>query len=237
MTTYGPDINISWDSLAGKKLFENKEDFEAKLNYYAPALVAFSTLSPFFDKKLAVDEHNQNIRSVRTLRRSVVAPLIEWHENENYRLEFKFFDMPLSWEESRLYFDFCLILMISDELKGRASHEEGLALLKMAAVEALDSELLVSRLEELIIAGKKNLIQYGFTSTSLPLAEDRILKRMTPADYLIKAYEAKGSMNEIVKILSGHYEKEKDWVDALLLLTNESGTFQKNVESIAENYL
>ena len=217
MTTYGPDINISWDSPAGLKLFNNKEDFEEKLNYYAPALVAFSALSPFFDHKISKDTNHKNIRSVRTLRRYEVAPLIEWHENEKNRLEFKFFDMPLSWEESRLYFDFCLILMSSDDLTGRASHSEGQALLKRAAVEALDSDLLCQRLEEIILAGKKGLPFLGFSTELLELATKRLLLRKTPADYLIEASLANVSMNDLVKILSRHYEKESDWMSELVL--------------------
>lgn len=212
MTTYGPDINISWDSPAGLKLFNNKSDFEEKLNYYAPALVAFSALSPFFDYKLSKDILHKNIRSVRTLRRYEVAPLIEWHEDENNRLEFKFFDMPLSWEESRLYFDFCLILMTSDELRGRANVEEGQALLKIAAIDALDSNMLCQRLEEILAAGKKNLPLFGFSTELLELAYKRLLKKKTPADYLIKASLANISMIDLVKILSRHYEKESDWM-------------------------
>jgi carboxylate-amine ligase len=215
MMTYGPDINISWDSLAGKKLFDHKNDFEAKLNYYAPALVAFSAMSPFFDNKLGVDIQNKNIRSVRTMHRSEVAPLIEWHEKENFRLEFKFFDMPLSWEECRLYFDVCLILMLSDELTGRASLEEGKELLKMAAIEGLSSTLLCQRLQEILKAGEKVLPHFGFSASSLKLAYNRLEKRKAPADYLIEAYQKNVSMEDLVKFLSSHYETESEWVAAI----------------------
>jgi hypothetical protein len=49
MTTYGPDINVSFPSEISEKLFSNTDDLHAKVNYYAPALAAISLASPFKD--------------------------------------------------------------------------------------------------------------------------------------------------------------------------------------------
>jgi hypothetical protein len=105
--------------------------------------------------------------------------------------------------------------MTSKELTGRAKLSEGQALLKIAAVEALDSDFLCQRMHEILQAGKKSLPLLGFSAELLELASKRLLLRKTPADYLIAASLAHTSMNDLVKILSRHYEKESDWMSEL----------------------
>lgn len=214
MTTFGPDFNISWNTQKGKKLFLNKSDFEEKLNYYAPALVAFSSNGPFFENELLKNSINQKFyKSIRALKRSEVAPLIEWHENENYRIEFKFFEMPISFEECHLFFNFCLILMLTDNLSERASKENGLLMLKEAANYGLESIELNNRVLEMLEKGIPILEYYGFDTNIMKLAYTRLIDKKTPSDYLIADFLENKDLNSTLNKIKGHTQFAKDWIE------------------------
>ena len=124
MLTYGPDINISFPENISEKLFSNMDDFEEKINYYGPALTALSLSSPFYDLGLKKDYYQQTIKSNRTFRRSTIAPMIEWHKEEDGRVEFKFFEMSNNFNDYHAFTLMCLGLSLCDDLKSRASNQE-----------------------------------------------------------------------------------------------------------------
>jgi hypothetical protein len=89
MVTYGPDINVSLpDDLASRM---DAQDLHAKVNYYSPGMAALSLASPFYRGGLW-SIRGQTGKSIRTYRRSVIAPAIELHPDENHRAEFKLFE-------------------------------------------------------------------------------------------------------------------------------------------------
>ena len=118
MCTYGPDINIQipeelltpqfWESLPGK------------IYYYAPALSASSFSSPFYKNHLWETDLGIG-QSVRTFFRSSVAPLYEFHGNEQGRFECNIFEMPNSLSEFHCYFLLWLTLLLDSGLPGRNS--------------------------------------------------------------------------------------------------------------------
>ena len=86
MVTYGPDLNVSLPPELNERL--DFADLHAKVNYYAPALTALSLASPFYLGRLWKIRGRVG-KSIRTYRRSVIAPAIELHPQEAGRLEYK----------------------------------------------------------------------------------------------------------------------------------------------------
>jgi carboxylate-amine ligase len=93
MLTYGPDVNISLPEALTRRI--DVKDLNEKVNYYAPALIALTLASPLRDGKLWRIRGRVG-KSVRTNHRSVVAPALEIHPEERFRLEFKPFEMTCS---------------------------------------------------------------------------------------------------------------------------------------------
>src|SRR5665647_915472 len=118
MTTYGPDINVSFPKAISDKLFGDVDDLNAKVNYYAPALAAISLASPFYQGQPWQVKGAQG-KSYRTFKRSVVAPAIELHADENFRIEFKVFEMTKHVSDFKNYFLLVLALFLDESLKGR----------------------------------------------------------------------------------------------------------------------
>jgi carboxylate-amine ligase len=80
MTTYGPDINIAVPAELQKDL--DVPDLEAKIDHYGPAMAALSVASPFVNGDLW-RIRGQAGRSFRMYKRSVIAPPIETHPDED----------------------------------------------------------------------------------------------------------------------------------------------------------
>lgn len=188
MTTYGPDINISFPKPITEKLYGNKKDFEAKLSYYAPALTALSLASPFYKDGLKSSFSHSYLRSIRTFRRSTIAPLLEWHEDENFRIEYKFFEMSDYVQDFRAYFYLCLILTLEDRLAGRALPQEGIYLMGEVAAQGLDSQIVQDILEEFFLCAKGTIKKYGLNPIAIDLMEKRWKLKETPAEKMIKRY-------------------------------------------------
>src|SRR5262245_54555767 len=89
MVTYGPDINVSLPKRLDDRI--DSKDLFAKVNYYGPAMAALTLASPIYDGKLW-DIRGQIGKSIRTHRRSVIAPAIELHPAERGRMEFKLYE-------------------------------------------------------------------------------------------------------------------------------------------------
>jgi carboxylate-amine ligase len=182
MLTYGPDVNVSVPADFARTL--DPEDLEAKVNAYAPAMAAFSVDSPFLGGQLW-RPYDQPGKSMRTWRRSVVAPAIEIHPEEDGRLEFKVFEMSHRQSDYRNYFLLFLTLLLEPSLKARASASSRIYELGAVARFGIGAAEIRERASELLLKAPQVLREWGFDSSSLRTFEDRFERRYTPADDLI----------------------------------------------------
>jgi len=202
MTTYGPDINVSFPKEITEKLFSNIEDLEAKVNYYAPAIALPTLNSPFYNGKPWIHKGHQG-QSYRTFKRSIVAPAIELHSDENFRIEFKVCEMSPSSADFYAYFLLVLSLFLDEELTGRASKQERIYELGQISFLGFKEEDTSLKLKELLKSSEKILSKHNFNMDFLSIIEDRLKKKRTPADDLIQFYnENDQSIAAVMKLLS-----------------------------------
>lgn len=203
MTTYGPDINISFPQEISDRLFANTDDLNLKVNYYAPALAALSVGSPFCAGKPWLIK-NQSGKSFRTFKRSIIAPAIELHQNENNRIEFKVFEMTNKSQNFYNNFLLVLTLFLDESLKGRASNQERIYDSGNVARFGLEAEDVQNRLQEILEAAPKILKDHGFKFESLQLIHDQLKTKQTPADTMLAIYHQNNSLYDVMKELSTH---------------------------------
>ncbi len=199
MTTYGPDINVSIPASLLKDF--DKADFELKVNYYAPAFTALSVGSPFFKGDLWKTREGFG-KSYRTHKRSVIAPPIEFHGDEENRFEFKVFDMTPYEKDFHAYFLLFLILVLDKDLKGRSDKATRIYEMGEAARLGLDAFGVKEKLAEVLNDGHLVVEKYGFDSTPLNWIQNRIENNWTLADELIALYQKKGSLEDCLNFLS-----------------------------------
>jgi len=205
MTTYGPDINVSFPKDISDRLFNDLVDLNRKVNYYAPAMAAISLASPFFEGKPWVIKNHQG-KSYRTFKRSVVAPAIELHPDENFRIEFKVFEMTTKSEDFYAYFLLVLSLFLDNELKGRAADQERIYDLGQVSMYGLKAPMMKDRFVELYLRAFEVLPQYGFDPSKLKVLESRIETGLTPGDEMVRSFHAGQTINQIMNALS-HLKK------------------------------
>lgn len=186
MTTYGPDINVSFPKAISDELFSDLEDLNAKVNYYAPAMAAISLSSPF------LNGGPWKGKSYRTHRRSIVAPAIELHEDENFRIEFKVFEMTRHVEDFHAYFLLTLALFLDKGLKGRQGTQDRIYDLGAVAKQGIEAEGMKSRISELYLRAPAILKAHGFNPSALERLETRIERNQTPADEMLSLYKDQG---------------------------------------------
>ena len=189
MTTYGPDINVSLPEDLNRRL--DLVDLDAKINHYAASMVALCVGSPLLDGDLwrirgAIG------KSLRTYRRSVVAPPFEAHPDEGGRLEFKALEMSSRVEDFRNYFLLFLAVLLDDGLLGRASQQTRVYDLGEVARFGLDAPEVIARTGELLDRAPRVLERWGFASGSLSSFAARFDTKTTPADELIEVFRAGG---------------------------------------------
>src|SRR5262249_14968143 len=148
-------------------------DLHAKVNHYSPALTALTLASPFFRGEL------WRIRgrvgpSVRTYRRSVLAPAIQLHPEERRRLEYKTFEMTTSVSAFNAYFLLWLTLLLDDGLKGRASHQTRIYDLGAVARDGLSAETVAERAAEVLERAPAVLSKWGFDPEPLKRFRERL---------------------------------------------------------------
>lgn len=195
MTTYGPDINLSLpESLAAKVC---DQDFEAKINYYGPALSALSVASPFCDGELW-KLRNGFGKSFRMHKRSYIAPAIEFHPTEKNRYEFKVFDMPNSLLEIEAQFLSFLTLLLDDGLQRRATKQARIYDLGQVARHGLQAEDMTERAAELLENAPRVLQSWGFNPSALNVFKERVVTGRTPADEMIDIYR-QGSLTDVLR--------------------------------------
>lgn len=195
MTTYGPDINVSFPQVMADMITE--QELEAKINYYGPALSAISVASPFVDGEPWKLREGFG-KSFRMHKRSYIAPPIEFHPTEKNRYEFKVFDMPNSLVEIEAQFLSFLALVLDDDLKGRASKQTRIYDLGQVARHGLQAEDMKARATELLERANMVLKPWGFDTKALDVFKERVATGRTPADEMIELFQ-KTSMQEVLR--------------------------------------
>jgi hypothetical protein len=199
MTTYGPDINVSLP----KSMFDKLDiaDLHRKVNYYAPALTALTLASPFQSGDLWRIRGRIG-KSLRTYRRSIVAPAIEVHPHENGRLEFKPFEMTSSLDDFHNYFLLWLTLLLDRKLQGRASNETRIYDLGRVARLGLEAEAVAERLATVCERAASCLPEHGFSAEPLASFWLRLERDRVPADDLIDLFRERQCLQPILERLS-----------------------------------
>lgn len=195
MTTYGPDVNVSLPAELRESL--STKDLEAKIDHYGPALSALSVGAPFIEGA-PWKIRGRVGKSFRMYKRSVIAPPIEIHPHEDGRLEFKIFDMPGSTVEFRCQFLCFLALLLTPDLKGRASRQSRVYDLGQVARFGLEAEGVRERLTEIFEQAPRALREAGFDPAPLDLFRQRLISGRTPADDLIQIFENEGGLPAVL---------------------------------------
>jgi carboxylate-amine ligase len=199
MTTYGPDVNVSLPATASDRLAV--ADLHAKVNYYAPALTALTLASPLVRGDLWKIRGRVG-KSIRTYRRSVIAPAIELHPEEAGRLEYKTFEATASLLDLHAYFLLWLELLLDDGLRGRASEATRIYDLGVVAQIGLAAETVAERAAEVLGRAPGVLAKHGFDPTPLVPFHRRLETGRLPADELIEAFEQEKSIPAILRHLA-----------------------------------
>jgi carboxylate-amine ligase len=200
MTTFGPDINVSLPSDLMKHM--DLKDLEAKVDYYAPAMAAFSLASPFVNNDLWKIRNTYG-KSFRTHKRSYIAPPIEIHPEEGFRLEFKVFEMTPDLIDYQNFFLLFLTLLLDENLKGRASKQSRIYDLGQVAQFGFKAPEIQARASALLLSSSQILPKWGFNSDSLVDFINRLEKNQTPADLMIQEFLQTQDLNSILKSRSG----------------------------------
>jgi len=199
MRTYGPDVNISLP--AHLNVLLDVKDLHAKVNYYAPALTALSLASPFIQGDLWRIRGRVG-KSIRTHRRSVVAPAIELHPEEAGRLEYKTFEMTPRLDDFYAYFLFWLELLLDEGLKGRASDQSRIYDLGAVARDGLLVETVAERAAEVLDRSPAVFAKWGFDPGPLEPFRRRLETGRLPADDLVDLFQREGSIPGVLRHLS-----------------------------------
>jgi Glutamate-cysteine ligase family 2(GCS2) len=199
MTTYGPDVNVSLPALLNDRL--DVADLHAKVNYYAPALTALTLASPLVRGDLW-EVRGRIGKSIRTYRRSVIAPAIELHPEEAGRLEYKTFEATSSPGDLHAYFLLWLELLLDDGLHGRASEQTRIYDLGAVAREGLAADTVAERAAEVLDRAPGVLAARGFDPSALGRFRQRLETGRLPADDLIDLFQRERSIPGVLRHLA-----------------------------------
>jgi len=199
MLTYGPDINISLPEALARRI--GVKDLNEKVNYYVPALVALTLSSPLRGGKLWRIRGRFG-KSVRTHHRSVVAPALEIHPDQRFRLELKPFEMTCSLVDYRNYFLLWLALLLDEGLKGRASDETRIYDLGRIARDGLDTETVSDRASAVMDRAPQALSPWRFDCSSLESFNLRLELGRLPADDIVSIFEREKTISGTLRHLS-----------------------------------
>jgi carboxylate-amine ligase len=199
MTTYGPDVNVSLPAALNDQL--DPADLHAKVNYYAPAMTALTLASPFVRGGLW-EIRGRIGKSIRTHRRSAIAPAVELHPEEAGRLEYKTFEATSSLTDLHGYFLLWLELLLDDGLRGRASEQTRIYDLGAVARVGFAAETIAERAAEILDRAPNTLANHGFDAKPLNVFRRRLESRRLPADDLIDLYRREPAIPEILRHLA-----------------------------------
>lgn len=198
MTTYGPDVNISLPDELSRRF--DLKDLEAKIDYYAAAMVVLSLASPFYNGQ-PWRVHGGFGKSYRTFKRSIVAPALRV---SGERLEFKSFEMSNDLSDFHNYTLLFLALLLDDStLTGRANRASRVYELGEVAQFGYEARGIRRKLAELLDKAPAILESWGFASASLNNLWARFSQAITPADRMIQHYyETGGSIPAVMRGLT-----------------------------------
>jgi hypothetical protein len=196
MTTYGPDITVSLPAPLNDRL--DPADLHAKVNHYAPALTALTLASPIVRGGLWKIRGRVG-KSIRTHRRSVIAPAIELHPEEAGRLEYKTFEATSSLGDYYAYFLLWLELLLDDGLRGRASEQTRIYDLGAVARYGLAAETVADRAAEVLHRAPDVLSRWHFDPRALEPFRNRLETGRLPADDLIELFERERSIPAVLR--------------------------------------
>lgn len=199
MTTYGPDVNVTLPRELADRL--DLHELHGKVNYYAPALTALSLASPLYRGDLW-RVRGRIGKSMRTYHRSTIAPAISIHPDENLRLEFKPFEMSHSLSDYHGYFLLWLVLLLDDELDGRATEQTRIYDMGQVAQRGLAAESVRTRAHEVLTRGPKVLEAFSFDCAPLRRFAQRLDTGRLPADDIIEVFEREKSIPGVLRHLA-----------------------------------
>lgn len=200
MTTCGPDINVSLPRELNDRI--DVADLHRKVNYYSPALAALSLASPIYRGGLW-SMRGAVGKSIRTYRRSVVAPAIELHPQENGRMEFKLFDATNQLVDYHAFILLWLTLLLDDELDGRAHNQTRIYDLGAVARFGLEAETVRERATAVLTRSTAVLEKYRFDIGSLSVMQRRLETGRLPADDIIDCFRETGSLEHVLRSRAG----------------------------------
>lgn len=206
MTTYGPDLNVSLPADHSDGL--DWERLQRRVNFYAPAIVAFSLAAPVARGKLWQVEGETGL-SARTYRRSLHAPAVAYHPKEQGRLEFKAFDMPADRRDFEWMFLLWLWLVLDDETPARADDAQRVKDLQAAARVGWEAPGLVERAEEALDRAAGVLANIDQDPAPLAALRGRLDRRATPAHTLIRRMQEDGSVPRLMRFIEGLGEQTR----------------------------
>jgi len=211
MTTCGPDINVSLPRELNDHI--DVADLHQKVNYYSPALAALSLASPIYRGDLWTIRGAVG-KSIRTYRRSVIAPAIELHPEENGRMEFKLFEATNRLEDYHAYFLLWLTLLLDDELPGRARNQTRIYDLGAVARFGLEAETVRERAGAVLARAPAVLGRYGFDAGPLRIMNQRLETGRVPADDIINCFRETGSLEDVLRSRAGLVATAEDIQDS-----------------------
>jgi len=198
MTTYGPDLNVSLPDVRRGSFDWGR--LQRRVNYYAPALVAFSLASPVGRGRLW-EVRGRTGLSLRTYRRSLYGPAVAYHPKEQGRLEFKAFDMPADRRDFNPYFLLWLWLVLDEQAPGQADDQDRVYDLAAVARFGWESEEVAARAEEALDRAGRLLAAVGADPEPLNWLRLRLERRWVPADPIIRQMAADPSVPGLLRFL------------------------------------
>lgn len=126
---------------------------------------------------------------MRTHKRSIVAPAIEYHGDEANRFEFKLFDMSPNLYDYEAYFLSILNLILNKNLKGRCDKATRIYELGEVAKYGLQTPGIMFKLEDFFLGAQTLLLKHGFKPQQLQRLFERMKKRETLANQYKKLYQ------------------------------------------------
>lgn len=220
-STYGPDINISLPKHLEEKV--NIERINARVNYYAPAVIALTFASPIRDNKLwTVD--GQVGKSVRTFERSKWAPIFYVHEKPSLRFEFKGFEMSRCLEDYHAMFLIGLALLLDDSLEGSESDQSRVAALETLAVTGLADAQRSERAVTILESAERIACQFNWQRESLDEFWKRLQTQRTPGDEIAETFAKNKSIEKTLQTLTDFYSMSE--------LVHHNDSIQQNAPTL-----
>jgi carboxylate-amine ligase len=183
-------------------------DLHHKVNFYSPAMAALSLASPIYRGGLWMIRGAVG-KSIRTFRRSVIAPAIELHPEENGRMEFKLFEATNRLVDYHAFFLLWLTLLLDDELDGRAHNQTRIYDLGAVARLGLQAETVRDRARAILERAPVVLQRHGFNTESLSIMNQRLETGRLPADEIIELFQRDHSLPDVLRVRTGLIDDRK----------------------------